>query len=66
MHGHENIDKITLMNMIDVFIENRTSTIDVKRITLYSHSNKGAHLKSVLSIKLKDFNYPILKDGTMK
>ena len=34
IHRHENMDKITLDQMIDIFIENRTSTIEVKP-TLY-------------------------------
>lgn len=42
--------------MIDIFIENRTSTIEVKPTTLYNYGNKRIHLKSLLNIKLKDFN----------
>lgn len=56
IHRHENMDKITLDEMIDIFIENRTSTIEVKPTTLYNYGNKRIHLKSLLNIKLKDFN----------
>lgn len=56
IHRHENMDKITIDEMIDIFIENRTSTIEVKPTTLYNYSNKRTHLKSLLNIKLKDFN----------
>ncbi len=56
IHRHENMDKITLDEMIDIFIENRTSTIEVKPTTLYNYGNKRTHLKSLLNIKLKDFN----------
>lgn len=33
IHRHENMDKITLDEMIDIFIENRTTTIEVKPTT---------------------------------
>lgn len=56
IHRHENMDKITLDEMIDIFIENRTSTIEVKPTTLYNYGNKRIRLKSLLNIKLKDFN----------
>lgn len=56
LHNHENQDKITIDEMIDLFVENRTSTIEVKPTTLYNYSNKRTHLKSLLNIKLKDFN----------
>ena len=56
IHRHENLDKITLDEMIDIFIENRTSTIEVKPTTLYNYGNKRIHLKSLLNIKPKDFN----------
>lgn len=56
IHRHRNMDKIALDEMIDVFIENRTSTIEVKPTTLYNYGNKRIHLKSLLNIKLKDFN----------
>lgn len=56
IHRHENMDKITIDEMIDIFIENRTSTIEVKPTALYNYSNKRPHLKSLLNIKLKDFN----------
>ena len=36
IHRHENMDKITLDEMIDIFIENRTTTIEVKPTTLYN------------------------------
>lgn len=50
------MDKITLDEMIDLFIENRTTTIEVKPTTLYNYGNKKSYLKSLLNIKLKDFN----------
>ena len=56
IHRHKNMDKITLDEMIDIFIENRTSTIEVKNTPLYNYGNKRIHLKSLLNIKLKDFN----------
>lgn len=56
LHNHENQDKITIDEMIDLFVENRTSTIEVKPTTLYNYGNKRIHLKSLLNIKLKDFN----------
>lgn len=56
IHRHENMDKITLDEIIDIFIENRTSTIEVKPTALYNYGNKRIHLKSLLNIKLKDLN----------
>lgn len=56
IHRHKNMDKITLDEMINIFVENRTSTIEVKPTTLYNYGNKRTHLKSLLNIKLKDFN----------
>lgn len=50
------MDKITLDKTIDIFIENKTSTIEVKPTTLYNYGNKRIQLKSLLNIKLKDFN----------
>lgn len=50
------MNKIALDEMIDVFIENRTSTIEVKPTTLYNYGNKRIHLKNLLNIKPKDFN----------
>lgn len=40
IHKHENMDKITIDEMIDLFVENRTSTIKVKPTTLYNYGNK--------------------------
>ena len=56
IHRYENMNKITLDEMIDVFIENRTSTIEVKPTTLYNYENKKNYLKSLLSVRLKNFN----------
>lgn len=39
-----------------LFVENRTSTIEVKPTTLYNYGNKKNYLKSLLNVKLKDFN----------
>lgn len=56
LFNHENQDKITINEMIDLFVENRTSTIEVKPTTLYNYGNKKTYLKSLLNIKVKDFN----------
>ena len=48
---YSNIDE-----MIDLFVENRTSTIEVKPTTLYNYGNKKNYLKCLLNVKLKDFN----------
>lgn len=56
LYNHENQDKITLDEMIDLFVDNRTSTIEVKPTTLYNYGNKKNYLKSLLNVKLKDFN----------
>lgn len=56
IHKHENMDKITIDEMIDLFVENRTSTIEVKPTTLYNYGNKKNYLKCLLNVKLKDFN----------
>lgn len=55
------MDKITLDEIIDIFIENRTSTIEVKPTALYNYGNKRIHLKSLLNIKLKDLNIKLEK-----
>lgn len=34
------MDKITIDEMIDLFVENKTSTIEVKPTTLYNYGNK--------------------------
>lgn len=47
IHRHENMDKITLDEMIDIFIENRISTIEVKPTTLYNYGNKRIHFELV-------------------
>lgn len=56
LFNHENQDKITINEMIDLFVENRTSTIEVKPTTLYNYGNKKTYLKSLLNVKVKDFN----------
>lgn len=56
LFNHENQDKITLDEMIDLFVDNRTSTIEVKPTTLYNYENKKNYLKSLLSVRLKNFN----------
>lgn len=56
LYNHENQDKITLDEMIDLFVDNRTSTIEVKPTTLYNYENRKNYLKSLLSVKLKNFN----------
>lgn len=56
IHKHENMDKITIDEMIDLFVENRTSTIEVKPTTLYNYGNKKNYLKCLLNVKLKNFN----------
>ena len=56
IHKHENMDKITIDEMIDLFVENRTSTIEVKPTTLYNYGNKKNYLKCLLSIISSDFS----------
>lgn len=47
LHNLENRDKITIDEMIDFFVENRTSTIEVKPTTLYNYGNKKNYLKNL-------------------
>ena len=56
IHQHENQENITFDEMIDMFVENRTETINVKPTTLYNYKNKKTYLQPLLNIKLKDFN----------
>ncbi len=56
VHKHENMDDITIEEMIDLFIENRISTIEVKPTTIYNYGNKKRYLSSLLHLKLKDYN----------
>lgn len=56
IHQHINQDNSTFDEIIDLFIENRTNTINVKPTTLYNYRNKKTYLQPLLNVKLKDFN----------
>lgn len=56
IHQRENLDNTTFDEMIDLFIDNRINTINVKPTTLYNYKNKKSYLKPLLNVKLKDFN----------
>lgn len=66
LFNHENQDKITINEMIDLFVENRTSTIEVKPTTLYNYGNKKTYLKSLLNVKLKISILIIMTNGRKK
>ena len=56
LHKKENQDNITIEEMIMLFVDNRTNTINVKPTTLYNYDNKIRYLDCLLKIKVKDFN----------
>ena len=56
-HQNADVSQVTFAQMIELFIEQRSST--VKETTMYNYSNKKMWLEPLYNIKLNDFNIEV-------
>ena len=61
LHEKVNHNEITFEEMIELFLNFKKKR--VRETTYYNYGNKIPYLKPLFKIKLKDFNYLILRDG---